>query len=136
MTRPLKFRIWDGKEMRLLDQQFVGVGQIGFSDTHWVDLSEHDAEDVQVMQFTGLKDKNGVDTFHHDMLLWINWRREGTAVPDVYLIEWDSDKACFYLQVWRDGKHIDDSNIWDSSMEDFEVVGNVYETPKLLEAKS
>ena len=135
MSRPLKFRIWDGKEMRLLDQQFVGVGQIGFSDTHWVDLNEHDAEDFQVMQFTGLKDKNGLEIYEGDRLEYLIDPHDPDGPTDRYTVEWRGNG---FVGVWdgdKEAKNSGNDGLIDAYL-DIAVIGNIYENPELLEHQS
>lgn len=48
-SRKIKFLQWYDGSMRTLDQQFIGVGQVGWADTHWVDLSRDDHEDSPLM---------------------------------------------------------------------------------------
>lgn len=58
-----KFRQWYDGKMRYLDQIFIGVGQIGFSDAHWVDLN---AEDHEESSFNILVE-TGFETERHNM---------------------------------------------------------------------
>ncbi len=79
-----------------------------------------DSDDFEVVQYTGLKDKNGVEIFESDKLTWDGWTR---------IVFWSEEKAAFCLT-----NNIDDyvfllSEIMDSRPE---IIGNIYENPELL----
>ena len=121
-----KFRVWDK-----LDKKIYEVGEI-----HWFRgefdfigdgiTFKRDADEVELMQATGLKDKNGKDVFVGDI---IKCTRGGPH--EVYL-----EKECgrriiggmpaIYL------KGLSGGYAWT---EDEEIIGNVYENPELLEVK-
>lgn len=85
--------------------------------------------DLELMQSTGLKDKNGVDIFEGDVLLHTS---SSVNYSDTY---WHS-----YVQVYRmdsgayriKGKHIYDTELM-SARNRLEVVGNIYQNQNLLD---
>jgi uncharacterized phage protein (TIGR01671 family) len=87
----------------------------GFDDSEYL-------EDIILMQYTGLKDKNGVDVFEGDIL------RLTTKAPHVdVVVEWDEEYAGFTTSK-KDHTHMFGSHLC-------EVIGNIYETPELLTNK-
>ncbi len=57
--REIKFRVWyDGKEMKYVSNSYV------------MDIMEDGGEHV-LMQYTGLKDKNGVEIYEGDILMYV-----------------------------------------------------------------
>jgi uncharacterized phage protein (TIGR01671 family) len=124
--REIKFRAWDGERMWTLDQMFVGVGQIGFSDEHYVDLNADDHETVELMQYTGLKDKNGVEIYEGDII----------RVNDEYKYGNDVDALkVYYNESGGFSPFVDlfdyDGMTFLDCYSDYEVIGNIYENPEL-----
>ena len=86
-------------------------------------------EGWQVMQYTGLKDKNGVKIFEGDIVMY-----EG----GVFRVKYMDAKACFSLD--SPNKFLDImAAVYNDSFTDgmtsrfFEVIGNIHEHPELLE---
>ena len=105
--REIKFRAWSGSEM--LEPQ--DLSQDGF---YWSWLGK---EDVELMQYTGLKDKNGKEIYESDYL-------EGGGI-NVWCVFWGSGK--YILQNISTGDIIDCNEIHTRNQE---VAGNQYETPR------
>lgn len=71
--------------------------------------------DWEIMQFTGMKDRNGKEIFESDILIWNGWESK-----EVYEVKWM--EYMWWIETWR---HIDE--LYDTS--DLEIIGNIYETP-------
>lgn len=122
--REIKFRCWDGIQM-VYDINLED-GEFAYPNTQRSGGSAFEGCPVKydVQQFTGLKDKNGIEIFESDVVRWET--RNKKQVGRVY---WNTGKARFDIE-WG-GNRIDygepdlDSNI-------IEVIGNIYENPDLL----
>ena len=125
--RPIKFRAWDKRDgvMWLPDKHRVGyitktTGNSTISKPFSDVLGD---ERYELLQFTGLLDKNGVEIYEFDYLnVWLDGLGNET-----FEVQWDTHKARFILiDKLGDTWSFDDSN-------DMEVIGNVWESRHLLE---
>ena len=125
-----KFRAWDkDKEWMVYDVQDTYDGlwsernsdevndYYGYASTF---QSFTDEEDFNFMQYTGLKDKNGVEIYLDDVLSDEYGRK--------YIVVFKG--GCVRCDAIRPGG----KNRWISNY--LEVIGNVYENPELLEVQN
>jgi uncharacterized phage protein (TIGR01671 family) len=116
--REIKFRAWDGNAM-------WNVREIDF-DTMQVHIGIHDEyiNNIKLMQYTGLKDKNGVGVFESDIV-----RIHHEDSPDF-------NAEVFYHERWGAFEVAATGNTigWYTDIKDcVEVIGNIHENPELLE---
>ena len=87
-------------------------------------------EDAILMQSTGLKDKNGKEIFEGDVLAIET--DEGVTNLKVF---WDEKHALFMFE----SKKYNEKDLLAELVEDntypFEIIGNIYENPELLEVE-
>lgn len=101
--REIKFRAWDAIN------KFMGKTFTIFDNG---ELPSHPI----VMQYTGLKDKNGKEIYAGDIL---NGRILGTP----FQVQW-------YASQFRSGFGL------PTSYKELEIIGNIYENPELVEEKN
>ena len=99
------------------------VQTVGATDGQTVSkIGNNPANDVVLMQYTGLKDKNGREIYVGDIVL-IYERRE--------VIEWDKYQCGFNPFCWQIPSAADCYSEWTFS-DNGEVIGNIWENPELL----
>lgn len=120
-----KYRAWDKRDKKsyLVDEIVWDNGKfdsIGDAITFY-----RGAEEVELMQSTGLKDKNGKEIFEKDILDY-NGRK--------VIVKWHGSYACFIYEFVDELKNR--TAEWQPlylSYYKFEIIGNIYENPELLE---
>lgn len=110
MSREIKFRIWDKINRMWLRRFNVNLFDIG------------DLPNVELMQYTGVKDKNGKEIYERDIVILNDTEEENRCVV----------KYKYGSYILIDGDLREDlSNV--ESHKFLEVVGNIYENKNLLE---
>lgn len=128
MQREIKFRAWHIKDKKMHD-----VSCVYFYDNKIVvsmPLHIHGFEmlckecvvgDIELMQYTGLKDKNGKDIYEGDIL------EEETGY--YFEVVWDEKYSKFKLQ-WKTKAY--QYPEWNRGI-NMRIIGNIYGNPELLE---
>lgn len=114
MIRELKFRVYIPDHEKLC---YFNLTHFDYSDRY---LSQHL---YPVQQYTGLKDKNGVEIYEGDIVKATSdqYKNENFVGKVIF------DEGCFLTWINKN----DIRGVW--SGEDIGVVGNIYETPELVE---
>ena len=144
----LKFRAWLKKEQKMdnyidhiswLENELYCIGD---GITYMVL-----AEDLVLMQSTGLRDKNGKEIFEGDILKfndeWNEYCHEGYvdgSVEGINFVEVVRGEACFEfgktkypdssLFILMEDEHLNFKDFIKSEDFEFEINGNVYENPR------
>lgn len=119
-----KFRAWDKthKKLGLIDADmqdgyFQSVKILDEDEDDW-----QESENFILMQFTGLKDKNGTEIFEGDVV---------RLLDSLYTVFYDSEKGSYRLKPHDDRWVVDYMSNF-SHGGNFEVVGNICEGKEYL----
>lgn len=126
MSDRFKFRAWDAELKEMVTENDVDMsvyqGELKacyIAGRAHPTLSQGEMINCVLMQCTGLKDKNGVLAFESD---FIKSPMEGGHA--IYPIEWDDEEKCLLWGGYALSRLADNG---------FEVVGNKFQNPELLE---
>lgn len=127
--REIKFRAWDKLNKKIVTSGLSinldttdRVIPISFSQGDLSYCRDNDVSsvpnvhtDIELMQWTGLKDKNGVEIYEGDIVKWSN---------KTYKVVWYEKIAGFVMEY---------NGIERPDIEfECEIIGNIYENPELL----
>lgn len=126
--REIKFRVWNKKGQRWYKGAAIQLAAL-HGDSFG--LSEGNSKVIELSQYTGIKDKNGVEIYEGDFLT-------NPTIPTkkrtYSYVVWHTNCAC-----WGFTRKAD-SDItplfFDGSYLATEIIGNIYENPDLLEQKN
>jgi uncharacterized phage protein (TIGR01671 family) len=124
-TRIIKFRAWD-KHNEVMREHFTVASEDGecfdrdYAEPEW-----------KLMQYTGLKDKNGKEIYEGDIVK-AQYNDGDKNIEFIDEVVWGYfDDCCVEGETW-----ITKTDRWQKCIyywkDELEVIGNVYENPELL----
>lgn len=127
-----KFRAWDklNNEMYVVEQINFNRGEfesIGYGIT-----SLRGADVIELMQSTGLKDKNGKEIFEGDV---IAIEVDDTEMPINARVFQNSKIGILMFHVFEDNEDVPMVELLEDNSVAFEIIGNIYENLELLEVE-
>ena len=133
MSREIKFRAWLKEEKKIVNietmhftEKWIGY-HIFYEEEKKKKFEFSDSENFELMQYTGLEDKNGIEIYEGDILKYkFPYDRR---LKHVSLVKFIETEASFGLKDIY-GNEIPLYRITANNY--FEVVGNIYENPELL----
>lgn len=132
MTIP-KFRAWDVHEKKMFSnaQLIVWNGNVYANDNSELNvdnLKGWSIDEKYLMQSTGLIDKNGKEVFENDVI------RDSDGFEGI--VQYDESYGMYgiaYLPTLSNGIDMTFEELKDNFRNKFEVIGNIYENPELVE---
>lgn len=125
MSREIKFRAWDGERMHSGGDALYWLDMTGLLYGDFGSSGVRPVKNHSLMEFTGLKDKNGTEIYEGDILTGFGFLAPGTKMPVIFHQEHaqfvcSDGNGVYYFSSPSDAKFI-------------EVIGNIHQHPELLE---
>lgn len=123
MNRELKFRAWNFESKKMLDSHATVLNLNLY-------LGDESYSHVQVMQFTGLLDKNGKEVYEGDIL---KCERSYWKEPRNLIVKWFGER--YGLENPKDtvdSEVMDKESCFNVLETEREIIGNIYQNEDLL----
>ena len=136
MSREIKFRAWNDVAKVMYESNIPGLlihfdSELNGLDENGMLEGTDNTKQHQIMQYTGLKDKNGKEIYEGD-ILEISM---GAGSPLRCSIEYKAPSFCrrWIDKVSRNRRPMEiEPMAWNTHII-YKVIGNIYENPELLE---
>ena len=133
--REIKFRAWNEYEQYFLDNEEFAINFLGTVFKANLDAEVYNnlmnQDSFKIMQYTGLKDKNGVEIYEGDLLQ--SFYDDG----EIHEVIWHEESASFRVATYLDNRHggsFAELFFMDDIHENCnKIIGNIYENTELLE---
>ena len=128
-----KFRAWDKELQTMQDVSLIDFKKRVLVGEHWKfgETNFMSFDEIELMQSTGLRDKNGKEIFEGDIVQFEDCHEVSDFLYiNTGIIEWC--QGGFHVTN-RDSVLMED--LLDGDSLDVTIIGNIYETPELLEDK-
>ena len=138
----VKFRAWFKNEGEMKNVAINNVYEGNKTYLHLSPLPMNDYKPIDLMQYTGLKDKNGREIYEGDIVRFVDFDSSGGQRADREITGVIKYQSGLY-EIWKNN----DSEFFDSDGafilnhawlqdDEFEVIGNIYENSELTDGEN
>lgn len=133
--RPIKFRAWvkEYKVMCKVDGLDWHVKQVAVDESERGLVTEFKWDEVELMQSTGLKDKNGVEIYEGDVVNITQYFGGHPYGEMKHIIKRSKYNNNLVADSESGDWRMPEVSMSFRKSDDYEVIGNIYENPELLE---
>lgn len=129
-----KFRAWDKETKTMLDVSLIDFKKSVLVGEHWEfgETNFINFDDVNLMQSTGLYDKNGKEIFEGDIVQFEDYYIE-SDLPyiNMGIVEWSQGQFTITNRA-----SVEMEDLLDGEFLDLTIIGNIYENPELLQEQN
>lgn len=131
-----RFRAWHlelGRMMLIKNMWFQdgSVEELELNDAVMNDYITAYPDEIELMQSTGLKDKNGKEIFEGDI---IDIEVDDTETPINARVFQNSKIGILMFHVFEDNEDVPMVELLEDNSVAFEIIGNIYDNKELLDA--
>lgn len=138
MSKEIKFRAWDkgNKKMRVVDSIMFHDNRIFLRNDKSNGVIVFEDCESELMQYTGLKDKNEKEIYEGDIVVIATYSHEEPLMDTTCIVEYNEVYGIVeFVELDETGERYSVIDIRDSFHYELEVIGNIYENTELLEGK-
>ncbi len=117
--REIKFRAWDTDKNKMVKVDTIDFYNGNVNDVDFYNQEMHFGFSTILLQYTGLKDKNGTEIYEGDIIKYV-YRKP--MLPELYVVK--------DMTNYHDMRILE--KIISKTLSVVEVIGNIYEHPHLL----
>ena len=121
--REIKFRAWIKEVDEIREVEYINFWEKKISYPHKFCKEYYlnaDFDEIELMEYAGLKDMKGKEIYDGDIIKFLN---------GIFEVIWCNEKASFML---KNKEYKEFLNFIYENNNGMEIVGNIYENPKLM----